>query len=96
MLSCCLLRGGAVEKRVAAGFHEHVFVFTRRYNAVSGHWKKQALVVDALADKRLYEQELARTREENKFLQDQVNGRFLVNALMTFFWGGGSVHALIT
>ena len=32
----------------------------------------QALVVDALADKRLYEQELARTREENAFLQDQV------------------------
>lgn len=32
----------------------------------------QALVVDALADKRLYEQELARTREEKTFLQDQV------------------------
>lgn len=32
----------------------------------------QALVVDALADRRLYEQELARTREENTFLQDQV------------------------
>lgn len=31
--------------------------------------------MDALADKRLYEQELARTREENAFLQDQVGGR---------------------
>lgn len=31
-------------------------------------------MVDALADKRLYEQELARTREENAFLQDQVGG----------------------
>ncbi|CAM9783522.1 unnamed protein product [Scytosiphon promiscuus] len=34
--------------------------------------EREALVVDALADKRLYEQELARTREENAFLQDQV------------------------
>lgn len=37
----------------------------------------QALVVDALADKRLYEQELGRTREENAFLQDQVWAAFL-------------------
>ncbi|CAM9333373.1 unnamed protein product, partial [Ectocarpus sp. 4 AP-2014] len=34
--------------------------------------EREALMVDALADKRLYEQELARTREENAFLQDQV------------------------
>ncbi|CAM9903980.1 unnamed protein product [Pylaiella littoralis] len=34
--------------------------------------EREALVVDALADKRLYEQELARIREENAFLQDQV------------------------
>lgn len=33
----------------------------------------QALAVDALADKRLYEQELARMRKENAFLEDQVS-----------------------
>ncbi|CAM9533036.1 unnamed protein product, partial [Sphacelaria rigidula] len=32
----------------------------------------QALVVDALANKRLYEQELARLRKENVFLENQV------------------------
>lgn len=35
----------------------------------------QALMVDALADKRLYEQELARMRKENAFLEDQARGR---------------------
>lgn len=33
----------------------------------------KALVVDALADKRLYEQELARMRRENAFLEDQAS-----------------------
>ena len=32
-------------------------------------------MVDALADKRLYEQELARMRKENAFLEDQARGR---------------------
>lgn len=33
----------------------------------------KALVVDALADKRLYEQELTRMRRENAFLEDQAS-----------------------
>lgn len=33
----------------------------------------KALVVDALADKRLYEQELARMRRDNAFLEDQAS-----------------------
>lgn len=34
---------------------------------------EQALVVDAFADKRLYEQELARTRKETAFFEDQAS-----------------------
>ncbi|CAN0066911.1 unnamed protein product, partial [Choristocarpus tenellus] len=34
--------------------------------------QREALVVDAIVDKRLYEQEMSRMRAENNFLEDQV------------------------
>lgn len=40
-------------------------------------WVAQALMVDAMADKRLYEQELARMRKENAFLEDQARERHM-------------------
>eukprot|EP00752_Nemacystus_decipiens_P012773 g11312.t1 len=51
---------------------ERSSAWVNRDGEVKPPTEREALVVDALADKRLYEQELARTREENAFLQDQV------------------------
>lgn len=39
-------------------------------------------MVDALADKRLYEQELARMRKENAFLEDQARRRHVRAAFL--------------
>ncbi|CAM9212001.1 unnamed protein product, partial [Laminaria digitata] len=46
-----------------------------RDGEVQAPTQREALMVDALADKRLYEQELARMRKENAFLEDQARGR---------------------
>lgn len=46
--------------------------WVNRAGEVNAPTEREALVVDALADKRLYEQELGRMRKENAFLEDQV------------------------